>query len=44
MMGILFGLLAALMFGVSLVTTKKSYDTLPSSVAFAFQSFFGLLI
>src|SRR3989338_9004750 len=43
-MGILFGLLAALMFGASLIIIKKSYDTLSPSVAFAFQALFGLLI
>ena len=43
-MGIIFGLLAALGTGISLVLIKRSYKELPASVAFAFQAIFGLIL
>jgi len=43
-LGIIFGLLASFCTGLSLVFVKKSYEEFPASIAFAFQTIFGLLV
>lgn len=44
MIGIIFALLCAVFIGFSYITLRKSYKELPPSVAFLFDSIFGLLI
>jgi transporter family protein len=44
MIGIIFALLCAVFVGFSQISLRKSYKELPPSVAFLFDSIFGLLI
>lgn len=44
MLGIIFALLCAVFVAFSQISLRKSYQELPPSVAFLFDSFFGLLI
>lgn len=43
-LGIIFGLSASFCVGLSLVFIKKSYEEFPASIAFAFQTIFGILV
>ncbi len=43
-LGIIYGLLASFCTGLSLVFVKKSYEEFPASIAFAFQTIFGVLV
>jgi drug/metabolite transporter (DMT)-like permease len=43
-LGILFGLLSSVFFSFGYVSLKKSYSEFPPSVAFMFDSLFGVLI
>lgn len=44
MIGIIFALLCAVFIGFSQISLRKSYKEFPPSIAFLFDSIFGLLI
>ncbi len=43
-MGILFGLVSALLFAIGFISLKKSFEEFPPSVAFFFDMLFGLVL